>query len=443
LHDEIRVKVGTNAPPAVDPQSTNAPKAFHWEANWRGWEGLDLELTERTFIPLPSGRLGDFLNRTNSVAHIHIEKVKMTAHLGARIAVDGAGFVTTGNVTGFDGGVQMRRALFSAGGDCVLVFPVSYYVELGYIPNQFYVNQAYLLSENFDYVGSVQFGTYGPPMGLDLTTSSRDITFMEPAAPMQALGPPNMAGFQIGQPVFDQRATWALGFFGNAGGTGEYGNASSNFGSAVGRFTWLAIDRLDPAHPSENESFHIGLSANYQYSVTSNVRYQTRPESYIAPIVIDTGDIDADQAVTFGGELAYVNGPLSLQGEVIHSFVQQNGGEQLNFGGFYSYASWFLTGESRPYDPDAGDFGRLIPRHNFSFGDGGGWGAWELAFRFSFTDLDSKNIQGGRLALAMTGLNWYLNPNLKWMFNYGMGHVSSPSQKGDMFIFQTRVGVDF
>jgi phosphate-selective porin len=42
----------------------------------------------------------------------------------------------------------------------------------------------------------------------------------------------------------------------------------------------------------------------------------------------------------------------------------------LNFGGFYAQASWFLTGESRPYDSTAGDFKRLIPRRNFNFGKG-------------------------------------------------------------------------
>ena len=109
--------MSTNAPVVADSQSTNAPKALHWKATWRGWEGLDLELSERTFIPAPTGRIGQFLNRSNSLAHVNIEKVKMTAHIGARLELDGAGYVTTGNVTGFDGGVQLRRALFSVGGD--------------------------------------------------------------------------------------------------------------------------------------------------------------------------------------------------------------------------------------------------------------------------------------------------------------------------------------
>jgi phosphate-selective porin len=116
-------------------------------------------------------------------------------------------------------------------------------------------------------------------MGLDLVTSSRDITFMEPAAPLQAIAPPNMVGLQIGHPVFSERATWALGVFGDATPSTEYGNASKNYGSAIGRLTWLGLDHLDPDHPAANRFLHLGVSADCQYSVTSNVRYQSRPET--------------------------------------------------------------------------------------------------------------------------------------------------------------------
>ena len=115
----------------------------------------------------------------------------------------------------------------------------------------------------------------------------------------------------------------------------------------------------------------------------------------------------------------------------------------MNFGGFYAQASWFLTGESRPYDPTAGDFKRLIPRSNFNFGRAGAWGAVELTCRFSHTDLDDGDVQGGQLNLLMAGMNWYLQPHVRWMFNYGFGHVTGGPSQGNMNIFQTRIGVDF
>ena len=53
--------------------------------------------------------------------------------------------------------------------------------------------------------------------------------------------------------------------------------------------------------------------------------------------------------------------------------------------------SWFLTGESRPYDRQNGCFSRVIPRKNFDWGQGG-WGAWELAGRVHQLQVDPKTF---------------------------------------------------
>jgi phosphate-selective porin OprO/OprP len=114
----------------------------------------------------------------------------------------------------------------------------------------------------------------------------------------------------------------------------------------------------------------------------------------------------------------------------------------LDFFGFYANISWFITGESRPYDRADGYFKRLIPLRNFDFGKGGAWGAVALGARVSYTDLDDGNIQGGRLGLLIGELDWYLNSHVRWMFNAGGGHVWG-AQDGNLALFQTRVGIDF
>jgi hypothetical protein len=43
----------------------------------------------------------------------------------------------------------------------------------------------------------------------------------------------------------------------------------------------------------------------------------------------------------------------------------------------------------------------------------------------------------------MTGLNWYLNPHLKWRFDYGLGQVRDRTPQGDLNILETRIEVDF
>jgi phosphate-selective porin OprO/OprP len=369
----------------------------------------------------------------------------MSGNIGGRLDVDAAGYVTSKEIQGLDDGIEVRRARLYARGDCILLMPISYEIQIGYVPNQLSLQDSYVAMRNIAWLGELKLGEYQPPMSLEAITSSRDSTFMELAAPVAALAPGSDAGVQVGQPFLDQRMTWRFGLF--APGFGEdVGDGSQDFGRAIMRITALPLYQFDPDHPDSTRLLHLGLSANILYSANSTVQYQSRPESYLAPYVVNTGDIHADSAAVVGGEVAWVNGPLCLEGEYLHSFVNQTPGTNaiptLNFNGLYASAGWFLTGESRPYDPQKACFGRVIPRHNFNWGRGG-WGAWELAARYSFVNLDSENVNGGRMSMLMTSLNWYLHPNLKMRFEYGFGHVTNAEEKGNINIFQTRFEIDF
>ena len=437
--DDFQARINTNAPLAVSG-STNKEEGFYWDVSWRGWDGLHLALSQTTHLKTAREMLG--LKPLTNQPVLHLEQLKFTLNLGALLEVDGAAYSTSGNLD-IPNDIQLRRARLIAQGGCILLIPFTYKFELGYIPHKFNLNQAWLESEQIDYIGYIKAGVFQPPMGLDVTTSSRDITFMEPASVLQALAPANEAGIQIGHPVFHERGTWKLGIFGGGVTSTEYGNASQNYGNLIGRVTYLAIDHIAPDRPEENEYLHLGLSANVQYSASSNVRYRSRPESYLAPHLIDTGNIDASGSGEVAAESAYVKGPLTLQGEFINSIVGQNGRDRLNFYGFYADASWYLTGESRPYDQVNGYFKRLVPRQNFDFGRGGAWGAFELGARVSYTDLDSGDIHGGKMGLLMGELNWYLHSHVRWMFNAGGGHLSGGAHTGDIVLFQSRIGIDF
>lgn len=89
-------------------------------------------------------------------------------------------------------------------------------------------------------------------------------------------------------------------------------------------------------------------------------------------------------------------------------------------------ASWLLTGE------DATLKG-VKPKKDFD-PKKGGWGAWELAARYARLEVDDKMFQGfasktgqansaGELTL---GLNWYLNKNVKLMFNWVKTNFDDP-----------------
>ncbi len=87
--------------------------------------------------------------------------------------------------------------------------------------------------------------------------------------------------------------------------------------------------------------------------------------------------------------------------------------------GWQLRASWLLTGEDATY-------GAVVPASNFSLG-GGGWGAWELALRYANLDIDGDTFTKGfadntrsvsEIDSITTGLNWYMNRNVRWVLNY-------------------------
>jgi phosphate-selective porin OprO and OprP len=110
-----------------------------------------------------------------------------------------------------------------------------------------------------------------------------------------------------------------------------------------------------------------------------------------------------------------------------------------SFGGYYLQGSWLLTGESRRYNAATGSFQN--PRAKSPFAHDAGWGAFELAARFSHTDLNFNEgnsgsapmagaIRGGEQDVFALGLNWYLNPNIKVLLNYLMIDVDRLNPAG-------------
>jgi len=117
----------------------------------------------------------------------------------------------------------------------------------------------------------------------------------------------------------------------------------------------------------------------------------------------------SDQVDLLSLEAAWINGPISLQGEYITANADRtDGSEDVDLDGYYVQAIYFLNGEHRNYKTSEAAFSRVKPKENFSYG---GLGAWEIAARYSELDLNDQDITGGELRNITGGLNWYLNPN--------------------------------
>lgn len=428
--------VSTSAVPAGlgegggDPPSTNAPPAGVQQTNiWQFYWQEGLHYQFRTQFEFGG---------TNRLVKEHVvEKVNFSGKIGGLLQVDAAGYHRQSGDADYQDGIELRRLRVYAKGEWELFLrPVNYKIQVGYDNPDFVLYDLYFWWQDIRWLNTFKVGYFKVPMTLSGYGSSRDTLMMERGSPVNAFYPSQRTGLQIGGPEFQRRATWTLGLF-SVGQELDFGNATSSELQVACRFTgvpWFSDEEGQP-----QRLLHLGLSGSYSLSSDSSVRYRSRPESHLAPVVVDTGDLNARDSLIFGSEAALVQGALSIQAEYLHAHVASvDNGDSAGFDGAYLTASWLLTGETRPYNPDTGTFRAIRPKHNFSFKTGG-VGALELVGRASWLDLTAGGVDGGTMAIIGAGMNWHWSPLVKWQFNGLFNRVRGGAQPGDAFILQTRL----
>lgn len=309
----------------------------------------------------------------------------------------------------------------------------------------------YIGLKKIPYAGSLRLGHFKEPFGLEELTSSKYITFMERSLPATFI-PSRNTGFMLSNHIQDDRLTYALGIFRDADGYGDGDDGERQEGNYAftARLTGL------PLYMDKGENLiHLGAAYSRRRPVDREVRFRSRPEVHLTPRFVDVANVEADSYDLVGGECAMVFGPVSLQGEYVQVSINEDSNFKPDFSSYYAMASIFLTGEHRKYKTKNGIFSRVKPKDNFIDKDGWGPGAWEVAARYSSIDLDDDGIYkgetveyaGGKLADVTVGVNWYLNPNTRVMWNYVMADPDLTSQDqsglGNVDMFQMRFQVDF
>jgi len=285
------------------------------------------------------------------------------------------------------------------------------------------IRDGFITYNGFEHV-QLKVGNFKDPFMLQEQTSSKYITFTE-----RSLLDAFATGRHIGFMALTKHKHWtaAAGFFGDSASTAEKGKDEG--WSVSGRITFAPINE-------KTRVVHLGVASDYrEIGDEGGVRYKQQPETHISGTnIVDTGVIEfADNALKVGAEFAAVGGAFSVQSEYIWSRVDRNEGEKdLDFDGWYAQAGYFITGESRNYKH--GKFGGVSPK---SVVGRGGYGAWQLAARYSSIDLDEI---GGEADSVTVGINWFPTSTLRFSGNYvnvldvkgGSHHGEEPS------LFQVR-----
>ncbi|MDT8364493.1 MAG: porin [Nitrosomonas sp.] len=358
------------------------------------------------------------------------------------------------------------------------------------------------LRYNFDSPLSVKIGSFKEPFSLEEATSNRFVTFIERHMSVNTfVDNPNVYKTGIGMNYAVPRwqiglafQTEPVGGFGRSvSSVNTNGNQSRNNGS--GDIGWEGIGRISgrPWMLDETKFLHTGISAghtvvNNQFradgsfsQVNATAGQSSGGMSFSGSLgtnvdrtgVLNTGNLTSgpkgapgsrqiDSYDRFGAETAFVYGPFSAQAEYLRVNINGTGYDDEHLTGYYGYASYFLTGESRVYHVKNGAWNRITPKNNFKW-NSSGWGAWEIAAGYDFLDMNNGNIRGGKADMLRFALNWYphshvrimtniihvLNVNTSGVVNFnaaGDAVANSRSQGFDdanITSFLTRVQVDF
>lgn len=337
-------------------------------------------------------------------------------------------------------GAEFRRARLAATGNAAE--NVGYMLEMDFaFPGRPSFMDVWGEIRDLDVLQNVRFGQYRQPFGLDGLTSVKELTFLERGLPFAFLPFRQIGVMAHGGSEAQDMTWWFSGFrapvdtfSGNVGDNGGYGLATRVTGV-------LADDGADSV-------VHVGGAYSLIDPSTDTVQFRNQPEFFVSdsvlgatPFFVDTLGISTNTVNLFGGELAATSGSWHAQGEVVYAVVDRKAAGSATFSGASIQSGWILTGEHRPYDRKNGVLGRIVPHENFGHGCSG---AWEIAGRWSYLDLNDGGINGGQLHDLTAGLNWYLNRNTKFQLNYVHAFLKTAGVgDSDADIVAMRAQVDF
>ena len=412
-----------------------------------------------------------------------LEQYVTTGHDASTISVNGRIHIdmwqfpgSSPGVNGFETGdnditpadhLMFRRLRFGVRGEVWQNMVYRIEMELA-DPNNAEFRDAYLGFTELPWLQTVYIGNQKRPYGLDHWNSTHFNIFLERPWIVEAfnqdarrLGIQSWShsedlawNWQYG--VFNQRLIqdegeyisehWQMQLAGRLANTIWYDECSDGRGYAH----WAISGTL--ADTDENQ-----LTENYADNGIGEARFRTRPEARSVERWLDTGVIPAAEHYSLLGWEGVVNvGPVQVVGEYQNVWLDRQADSALQFHGGYVYAAYFLTGEHMTWDRETGQLDRVVPYENFFLVDTcrdgvrGGWGAWQLAARWSYGDLSDENIQGGIGESVTFGVNWLWNPWARMQFNYIYGNIHDNALNaaggidfGDYHILGTRFSISF
>jgi len=351
----------------------------------------------------------------------------------ALLQFDAANYNASGSGPDLESGQNLRRLYLGIQGNA---FGDLRYVLTGdFGSSNGKTNTGRIQSAYLEYQGLAPFalraGVYPTPVGLEDSTSASDTPFLERTAPSDVLR--KMAGGDGREGVSllytAERLYAALSY--TAESINEQGIATGQQ-AIVARFAQVAYASADVHLIMAAETTYLFQAAEPLGSGgQQRISFFASPEVAVdrnGTNLVSTGSLAAGRAHAWGVEAGAAWHNLFAQGGYF-AYIARDRIAPLpdaHFTGWYLEGSWVLTGEAREYLTASGTF--AAPKPARSIASANGWGAWELAARYSDLNLNDapglagspapKGVRGGEQRAWTVGVNWYPNAFLRFTLDY-------------------------
>ena len=324
---------------------------------------------------------------------------KFEAQIGGRIHFDAYAFDRDQAST--TGTTEFRRARLTLQGKA---YGWDYKVEQDFAAgtNLDGLRDAYIAKSALG--GKFTIGHFKPYRSMEELTSSNEILMQErPFASATGL----FSGRQFQQGVGYLRAggNYTAGFSAfNL--RGAAGTRNEGMGYA-GRVTFAPINTADTTlHFGgwvSHENINLGSA---DLSAVANYAGRRGPSQTIAT----TSGASRNQVDVYAVEAAGSFGPVFVQAEYANASFGQPIGPDQDVTAWYVQGSWHLNGGHKPYKAGTGVFGSAPVADK---------GLWELTARYD--SIENKDLANREATSWILGMNYYVNANLRFMFNYTQG----------------------
>ena len=323
-------------------------------------------------------------------------------------------------------------------------------------------------------------GKFKSPFGLEQLQSITDMTFLVRSLATD-LVPNRDVGFMFWGNVLDRFTYQAAILNGSLDLNGSKGDGSAHDGRTFMARLFAMPFAKDGPEALTGLGFGLAMSTGHQDPVYSKgavigtglpsfktvggeatfFQYIGGPQTTASSTGTVSTTMQANSAVVLGNEFRfspqayYYYGPFGLVGEYVQDDERIAGSNQTSFSlasaGIHEIdnhawqftGSWIITGEKKGYVARQErmrqtSWGGVVPKRSLEHaGNPFGYGAWEIAARYSALDIDPTAFQqvgtsgSNKLYFAAdptkspqaarewgVALNWYLNTNLRIAFDY-------------------------